>query len=54
MLFQDAYNCISDFDEETNTALFAVYDGHEGNAYWRHVLDMFSIMFLHCYVLMIS
>lgn len=27
---EDAHNCISDFDVETNTSLFAVYDGHGG------------------------
>lgn len=27
---QDAHNCIPEFDEET--AMFAVYDGHGGNA----------------------
>lgn len=27
-IFQDAYNCILDFDE--NTSLFAIYDGHGG------------------------
>lgn len=28
-MFQDAHNCIPEFDEET--AMFAVYDGHGGN-----------------------
>ncbi|XP_053394815.1 protein phosphatase 1G-like isoform X2 [Mercenaria mercenaria] len=27
---EDAHNCISDFDPDTNTSLFAVYDGHGG------------------------
>ncbi|KAK6180155.1 hypothetical protein SNE40_012355 [Patella caerulea] len=28
---EDAHNCITDFDEETDTSLFAVYDGHGGS-----------------------
>jgi len=30
VLFQDAHSCLMDFDAETNTSLFAVYDGHGG------------------------
>jgi len=29
-LFQDAHSCLMDFDVDTNTSLFAVYDGHGG------------------------
>ncbi|KAH3734017.1 hypothetical protein DPMN_040456 [Dreissena polymorpha] len=31
MTQEDAHNCISDFDPETQTSLFAVYDGHGGS-----------------------
>ncbi|XP_052776689.1 probable protein phosphatase CG10417 [Mya arenaria] len=31
MTQEDAHNCISNFDEETNTSYFAVYDGHGGS-----------------------
>ena len=29
-VFQDAHTCLIDFDTDTNTSLFAVYDGHGG------------------------
>jgi len=29
-VFQDAHSCLIDFDTDTNTSLFAVYDGHGG------------------------
>ncbi|XP_029642059.1 probable protein phosphatase 2C 58 isoform X1 [Octopus sinensis] len=28
---EDAHNCLADFDEETGTAMLAVYDGHGGS-----------------------
>ncbi|KAH3734007.1 hypothetical protein DPMN_040446 [Dreissena polymorpha] len=31
MTQEDAHNCISDFDPETKTSMFAVYDGHGGS-----------------------
>jgi len=29
-LLQDAHSCLIDFDADTKTSLFAVYDGHGG------------------------
>ena len=29
-VLQDAHNCLPEFDPETHTSLFAVYDGHGG------------------------
>ncbi|KAK3092100.1 hypothetical protein FSP39_025155 [Pinctada imbricata] len=31
MTQEDAHNCVPDFDDTTDTALFAVYDGHGGS-----------------------
>lgn len=39
-LSQDAHNSIPDFDEDT--AMFAVYDGHGGNA----LISSFSLLFV--------
>ena len=39
--FQDAHNCIPDFDKETSTAMFAVYDGHGGKICFCSVRCLF-------------